>query len=163
MNALSRNSQQALNRILLQSLTVGTISAAGLLTGWVPSLSLQSAGLVLDSAAYAQEISQDEITKYARAVLAIEPRRREVYDEIKGMVGTVPPIVCNETRKINTLPGNIRGIIAVNYCDYAKKIIEGNGLSVSRFNQITLNLQADPTLKQRIQAELIRLQQGTSR
>ena len=157
MNTLLNNPQLRLSRILSQSLIVGAISAAGLLTGVVPGLYGQST-LVFGSAAQAQEISNEEIANYARAVLAIEPRRLEAVKEIKGMVGSVPPVVCNETRSINRLRGDVRGV-AVNYCDFAKKIIETNGLTVPRFNAITLSQQADPALKQRIQAELLRLQQ----
>ncbi|MCU0543381.1 MAG: DUF4168 domain-containing protein [Oscillatoriaceae cyanobacterium Prado104] len=67
--------------------------------------------------------------------------------------------MCNETREINRLSGNVRGI-AVNYCQQAKKIIESNGLTVARFNQLTLLQQANPAVKQRIQAELLRQQQA---
>ncbi|TAF58815.1 MAG: DUF4168 domain-containing protein [Oscillatoriales cyanobacterium] len=89
-----------------------------------------------------------------------EPRREEAMKEIKGMAGgSVPRIVCNETQGINSLSGGMRGV-AVNYCQQAKKIIETNGLTVSRFNQLTLLQQRDPAVKQRIQAELLRLQQA---
>ena len=159
MNTLLNSPQLSLSRILSHSLIVGAISAAGLLTGVVPGLSGQSPTLVFGSAAQAQEISNEEIANYARAVLAIEPRRLEAVKEIKGMVGSVPPVVCNETRSINRLRGDVRGV-AVNYCDFARKIIESNKLTVSRFNAITLSQQADPVLKQRIQAELLRLQQS---
>ena len=158
MNVLLNRPQLSLSRIISQSLMVGTIACAGLLTGVVPGLSGQSPSLVFGSAAQAQEISNEEIANYARAVLSIEPRRLQAVKEIKGMVGSVPPVVCNETRNINRLRGDVRGV-AVNYCDFAKKIIETNGLTVARFNAITLSQQADPALKQRIQAELLRLQQ----
>lgn len=162
MKTLLNSSQVRWNRVLCQSLTVGVLSAAGIVTGWMPGWSNHSATLVLSTTAQAQEISNDEITKYARAVLAMEPRRQAAYDEIKGLAGSVPPVICNETKSINTLPGTIR-VIAVNYCDQAKKIIESNGLTVNRFNAITLSQQADPALKQRIKAELLRLQQPASR
>ena len=146
--------------MLRQSLLLGIISAAALATGWAPGLYGQSPSLVFGAAAQAQEISNQEITSYARSVLGIEPGRLEAYKEIKGMAGgSVPRIVCNETQEINRLSGGIRGV-AVNYCDQAKKIIESNGLKVSRFNEITLQQQRDPAVKQRIQAELLRLQQA---
>lgn len=159
MNALLNSPQLSLGRRISHSLMVGTIACVGLLTGIVPGLSGQSPTLVFGSAAQAQEISNEEIANYARAVLSIEPRRLEAVKEIKGMVGSVPPVVCNETRNINRLRGDVRGV-AVNYCGFAKKIIESNGLTVARFNAITLSQQADPALKQRIQAELLRLQQS---
>ncbi|MEG5209559.1 DUF4168 domain-containing protein [Microcoleus sp. ARI1-A1] len=145
--------------MLRQSVFAGILSGAALAFGWAPGLYGQSPSLVFGAAAQAQEISNTEITNYARAVLAIEPRRVEAYKEIKGMAGgSVPRVVCNETQEINRLSGNLRGV-AVNYCDQAKKIIESNGLTVSRFNQLTLLQQANPAVKQRIQAELLRLQQ----
>ncbi|MEO9123200.1 MAG: DUF4168 domain-containing protein [Microcoleus sp.] len=160
MNTLTNNSKFRLNRMLRQSLFAGIISAAALASGWAPGLYGQSSSLVFGAAAQAQDISNQEITSYARAVLAIEPRRVEAYNEIKGMAGgSVPRVVCNETQEINRLSGGVRGI-AVNYCQQAKKVIETNGLTVSRFNQLTLQQQRDPEVKQRIQAELLRLQQS---
>ena len=145
--------------MLRQSLFAGIISAAASAFGGVPGLYGQSPSLVFGASAQAQEISNQEITNYARAVLAIEPRRVEAYNEIKGMAGgSVPRVVCNETQEINRLSGSVRGI-AVNYCQQAKKVIETNGLTVNRFNQLTLLQQANPAVKQRIQAELLRLQQ----
>ena len=147
--------------MLRQSLFAGIISAAALASGWAPGLYGQSSpSLVFVAAAQAQDMSNEEITSYARSVLAIEPRRDRAYNEIKGLVGgSVPRVVCNETKEINRLSGNVRGI-AVNYCQEAKRIIETNGLTVSRFNQLTLLQQANPAVKQRIQAELLRLQQA---
>ena len=160
MNTSTNNSKFRLNRMLRQSLFAGIISAGALAFGGAPGLYGQSPGLVFGASAQAQEISNQEITNYARAVLAIEPRRVEAYNEIKGMAGgSVPRVVCNETQEINRLSGGVRGI-AVNYCQQAKKVIETNNLTVSRFNQLTLLQQANPAVKQRIQAELLRLQQA---
>jgi len=160
MNTSLNTSKFCLNRMLRQSLFAGIISAAALASGWAPGLYTKSPNLVFGAAAQAQEISSEEITSYARAVLAIEPRRVEAYNEIKGMAGgSVPRVVCNETQEINRLSGGVRGI-AVNYCQQAKKVIETNGLTVSRFNQLTRLQQTNPAVKQRIQAELLRLQQA---
>ncbi|MEG4322817.1 MULTISPECIES: DUF4168 domain-containing protein [unclassified Microcoleus] len=159
MNTSLNTSKFRLNRMLRQSLLLGIISAAALASGWAPDLYAKSPSLVFGAAAQAQEISNAEITSYARSVLGIEPRREEAMKEIKGMAGgSVPRIVCNETQGINSLSGGMRGV-AVNYCQQAKKIIETNGLTVSRFNQLTLLQQANPAIKQQIQAELLRLQQ----
>ncbi|WP_373535519.1 DUF4168 domain-containing protein [Microcoleus sp.] len=160
MNTLTNNSKFRLNLMLRQSLFSVIISAAALATGWAPGLYGQSPNLVFGSAAQAQAISNTEITNYARAVLSIEPRRVQAYQEIKGMAGgSVPRVVCNETQEINRLSGGVRGV-AVNYCDQAKKIIESNNLTVRRFNELTLLQQANPAVKQQIQAELLRLQQA---
>ena len=160
MNTSLNTSKLRSNRMLRQSLFAGIISAAALAGGWAPGLYGQSPGLVFGASAQAQEISNEEITSYARSVLAIEPKRLGASKEIKGLAGgSVPRVVCNETQEINRLSGNVRGIV-VNYCQQAKKIIETNGLTVSRFNQLTLLQQANPAIKQRIQAELLRLQQA---
>jgi hypothetical protein len=162
MNTVLKTSQLRFNRILRQSLLAGILSTAALASGWAPGWYANSPVPVFGAAAraQAQEPTNEEITNYARSVLAIEPRRVEVYNEIKGIVGgSVPRVVCNETREINRLSGNVRGI-AVNYCQQAKKIIESNGLTVARFNQLTLLQQANPAVKQRIQAELLRQQQA---
>ncbi|MGB8688531.1 MAG: DUF4168 domain-containing protein [Microcoleus sp.] len=159
MNTLLNTSKIRLNRTLRQSLLASIISAAALASGWAPGLYGQSPIPVFGAAAQAQEISAQEITSYARSVLAIEPKRLGASNEIKGIAGgSVPRVVCNETSQINRLSGNVRGIV-VNYCDQAKKIIESNGLTVAGFNKITLLQQAAPAVKARIQAELLRLQQ----
>ena len=90
--------------------------------------------------------------------------RRGVYQEVQNEYqkqspgGEIPPIICNEKKTVNTLPQNIQ-VIAVNYCDQAKKFIESNDLTVSQFNQITMTQKIDPILREKIQAELIRIQE----
>lgn len=169
MNALAGIIQKPLKpsrgSILSKSLIVAALSAAGLLSGWTPEFSVKSSSLVFSGAAYAQEqFSAEEISSYARAVLQIEGLRVQSYQEIKQEVqknnseGTVPPIVCNETSNLNSLDRGIRAI-AVNYCSLAKKYIEGNDLTVSRFNEITIAQKNDPTFRERITQELIRIQQ----
>lgn len=150
-----------LKLIIGRSLLISSITSLGLLTGLAPSISrVQSSGLSWENTAQAQDFSDQEVTDYARAVLAMEPRRKEAYEEIKGISGgSVPPVVCSETRGINDLNRNIR-TIAVNYCDQAKKIIESHNLTVARFNAITLAQKGNPAIKARIQAELVRLQQA---
>ena len=123
-----------------------------------------------DIPVYAQEsfidegVTAEEITQYANSVLQIEKLRVGVYREIQNEFqkqtpgGAVPPIICNEKSSVNTLPKNIQ-LIAVNYCNRAKKIIEGNNLTVSRFNVITQLQRKDETWRERIKAELIRIQE----
>lgn len=169
MNALARISEKSLkpslNRILSQSLIVAALSATGLLAGWVPEFPGTSPSLAFSGAAYAQEqFSGEEISRYARAVLQIEGLRVQSYQEIKQEVqknnseAAVPPIVCNETSNINSLDRSIRAI-AVNYCSLATKFIEGNNLTVSRFNEITVAQKEDSAFQERIKQELIRIQQ----
>ncbi|WP_250121984.1 DUF4168 domain-containing protein [Chroococcidiopsis sp. CCMEE 29] len=146
-----------LNRMLSRSLVVGAIATASWLSGLAPDLSGHSRVLDFNSAAYAQQVSEPEVTNYARAVLGIEPVRQEAYDEIKKILGSdnVPSINCYES--LDALPNNARKI-ADNYCKRSKAIVERNGLSRDRFNEITTNLQNDPNLKTRVQDALIRIQ-----
>ena len=47
----------------------------------------------------------------------------------------------------------------MNYCNQAKKIIDSNDMTVTLFNQITIAQKMNQTLRERIQEELLRLQQ----
>ena len=128
------------------------------LSGLAPDLSGRSI-LIFSSRAYAQAVSNIEVTNYAQAVLAMEPVRQESYDEIKKIIGSseVPSIVCHKPASLDALPGNARNI-AVNYCNRSKNIVESNGLTIARFNEITVSLQKEPDLKTRIHNELVRIQ-----
>mgnify|MGYP005840353499 CR=1 FL=1 len=150
-----------LSSILCRSLLIGTLSATGLLGGGVPGLFLNQGQLTLDwgTAAMAQEFTSEEITNYAKAVLALEARRLNAMQEIQKIVGDVPRIVCNDSNSIRTLPGNAPRI-AVDYCAQAKRIIEQNNLTVAEFNGMTRRQQANVSFRQRIQAEMLRLREA---
>ncbi|MBE9181349.1 DUF4168 domain-containing protein [Oculatella sp. LEGE 06141] len=150
---------------LPRSFTIGILSVAGLLFGGVPTLQPQASTLVFSDTASAQTvaITTEEVRNYARSVLAIEPIRQTAYDEIKRISGSnqVPAIACHRPDSLTSLGRDIRRI-AVQYCNQAIGIVEGNALTITRFNTITTNLQSSPELATQIQDELIRLQQGTS-
>jgi hypothetical protein len=57
---------------------------------------------------------------------------------------------------LNDLPGNVRQI-AVNYCNQAISIVEGNGLTITRFNEIRVAQDADASLLNRIQQTIMEL------
>ncbi|MDJ0516822.1 MAG: DUF4168 domain-containing protein [Okeania sp. SIO2F4] len=172
IKALVCNIQLCPQRLISRSLFVVTLSTLGLMMGIIPRVSNPSLNPIFDTPAYAQEsftdqaVTAEEITKYAVSVLQIENLRIGVYREIQNEFqkqspgGSVPPIICNQKSSVNTLPQNIQ-VIAVSYCNQAKKIIEGNDLTVSRFNRITMTQKTDPTLREKIQTELIRIQQQT--
>lgn len=147
---------------LAASLVVGVFTTMGL-SGLAPDLSGRSGVFVFISAAYAQAVSATEVTNYAQAVLAMEPVRQESYDEITKIIGSsdVPSIVCHKPESLNALPSNAQNI-AVNYCNRSKAIVESNGLTISRFNAITVNMQNDPDLKTRIHNELVRIQNSSA-
>jgi Domain of unknown function (DUF4168) len=147
--------------LLARSLMVGVGAAASLCLGLVPSFQSSSgvsfaSGLSFDSAAYAQAISDSDVQSYARSVLAIEPLRQSAYEEIKGISGSVPSIECHRPSSLNDLPGNVRQI-AANYCNQAISIVEGNGLTISRFNEIRVAQDADTSLLNRIQQAIMEL------
>jgi hypothetical protein len=58
---------------------------------------------------------------------------------------------------MNGLPPKVQNI-AVTYCEDSKKIVEKNGLSIDRFNKITVELQNNNNLKREVYNTLIRLQ-----
>jgi hypothetical protein len=146
---------------LSQSLVVGTFAAIGLLSGLIPGLSKGSPTLVFSTAAYAQDVNADEVTRYAQAVLAIEQIRQTAYSEIKKIIGSdVPEIACNRPASIRALPSEAQGL-AQSYCKQSSAIVANyfpSGKN-ARFNEITGLMQSNASLRARIKSELVRLQQ----
>ncbi len=105
-------------------------------------------------------INEVELLKFARTILAMEPDRQEAFDDIKKIIGSseVPKIVCNDSNSFNALPGKAKDI-AVNYCKRSQKIVEENGLSVDRFNKITVEVQSNEGLQKKVSEQLMRLQE----
>ncbi len=158
---------------------MGAISAIGLLGGFLPSLSPGSHSIEFMAPAAAQssrppvlnaDVSDTEVTNYAKAVLAIEPLRQQAYNDVKQIMGArdVPPITCFRQGSMRQLPETARPIVE-RYCNRSKEIIEqyfGNTRSNrQRYNDITIAIAKDkdgnvpnPQLQQRIENELIRLQ-----
>lgn len=106
-------------------------------------------------------INSADVDRYARSILALEPARQRAFNEIKKIVGSsdVPKILCNDANSFNALPRNARRV-AVEYCNQSQKIVEGNGLTIDRFNLITIELQNNDSLKERIYNTLLRLQKN---
>ena len=144
MNLYSR---PYLNQFLCQSLLVGALAAIGLLSGLTPGLSKDSHTLVFSSSAYAQAVSDDELSRYVRASMKIERLRLSVYDEIKKINGgNVPEISSCSSQG---LPGNIAPIWQ-RFCAQSERVIQGEGFSNSRYNAITKKRQEDPDLEIRV-------------
>lgn len=111
-----------------------------------------------NAAAQGQNISNEDITNFADAVLQMEPSRQQAYDKIKQIIGTPPPnIPCNDLNSLSNLPEEAR-TIAEDYCRICKEIVEDSGLTVDGFNAIMSNLEADPNLEKRIQDAMLQLQ-----
>ncbi|MUG95227.1 DUF4168 domain-containing protein [Scytonema sp. UIC 10036] len=141
-------------RILSQSVFVGVIATT----------SLVSSVWLINSNAYAQNpptVSSNEIISYAKTMLTMEPLRQQAFDEIKKMIGSkeVPQIVCNDKNSFNSLPNKAKDI-AVNYCQRYQKVVEDNGMTIERFNRITLEVQNSEDLKRQIYNTLLRLQKN---
>ena len=140
------------NKILL----VASLATGSILFGIVPTVSGTSR-LSFQTAAYAQ--SAEEVTNFARAVLAMEPLRQAAYDDIKRIIGSsqVPNINCSQPSSFSSLPGNARQI-AVNYCNKSREFVRANRLTIERFNEIANQAQSNAELTRRIQNAMIELQ-----
>ncbi|AFY34559.1 DUF4168 domain-containing protein [Calothrix sp. PCC 7507] len=129
--------------------------------GAIASVSVVTSVLVISTKTNAQTpaVNNTEVNSYAQAVLAMEPARQKAFEEIKKLIGgrEIPKIVCNDSNSINGLSSQAKDI-AVNYCNRSQKIVEDNGLSIDRFNKITVELQNNNDLKQQVLNRLIHLQ-----
>lgn len=143
----------SLKTMLSRNLFFGVLTTASLVAG---TLTFHS-----QSEAQIPPVNNSEITSYAQAVLAMEPSRQQAFEEIKKLIGggEVPQIVCNDPNSMNSLPRKARDI-AINYCNRSQKIVEDNGLTISRFNGITIEIQNNNNLKRQVYNTLIRLQKS---
>lgn len=151
-------------------LAIATLSATGVLLGWAPNFSTGSLtpqweqaahALWFDAGAKQTNISDADIRNYARAVLSIESRRQAAFRAMQQVLPNrqVPNIRCDERSSLNGLPREARQI-AVDYCTESQQVVEDLGLTIDQFNRITAAQQNDGSLAERIQQELIRLQQN---
>lgn len=155
---IANNSRLTLKTMLWRSLLAGAISALGVLAGVTPNLGERSL-FIESNCAYAQSIiSDEEIANYAQSVLEIEPLRQQLYNEIKKLVGTPPPVVCNDPSTSDLLTGVARDI-ADSYCEESKGIVEKNELTIRRFNEITETMESNPDIQLRIVQEIMRKQE----
>jgi hypothetical protein len=127
------------------------------LFGAIASVGLASSAFAFTSQVDAQ--TPAEIRNYAKSVLAMEPERRQAFEEIKKLIGgrEIPQIVCSDSNSLSGLPNKARDI-AVNYCNRSQKIVEQNGLSIDNFNKITRDLQGNEKLKTDVYNTLLDLQ-----
>ncbi|MGB3656072.1 MAG: DUF4168 domain-containing protein [Rivularia sp. (in: cyanobacteria)] len=139
-------------RMLSKSFLVGTLATLGFFAS--------STVLGLKADAQTPSIDNNEIVKYSRALLTIEQSRLQAFDEIKKISGggQIPAIACNEPKTISALSTKKARDIATNYCQRSQTIVKDSGLSIEQFNNITLKLRNDASLKTQIHNTLIRLQ-----
>lgn len=107
-------------------------------------------------------VSNDEVNRYAKTVRAIEASRQATVAEITRLTQSdqMPDVACDQPSTVQKLPDNLQAIV-VSYCKQAKQVGETNGFTMSRFNAITANLETNPELAKRIQAELTSLRLPT--
>jgi hypothetical protein len=161
---------RSLCRLLLAGTVFLTVSGLGVTlrpsprTGWQPTLELAAA-----EAQTADDFSQDEVLSYARSVLEMDGYRSQAYTEIKNLLMganydvSQVDLACPNTRSLNQVPRQVRNEvrnIVVGYCEKAREIVEANGLSVQRFNEMSAAHTSDSVLTERIYNALIQLQQA---
>ena len=148
------HSTNQLQRMLSQPLVFTTIATA--------SLILATFGFNSQVVAQTLNVNNTEVTNYAKAVLGMEPVRQQAFEEIKKLIGSkdIPQVICNDSTSVNALPGKAKDI-AVNYCNHSQKIVEDSGLTVERFNKITLEIQNNNNLKRQLYNTLLRLQKAS--
>jgi len=129
------------------------------LFGAIAFLGLASSAFALSSQVDAQ--TPTEIRNYAKAVLAMEPERRQAFEEIKKLIGgrEVPKIICYDSNSFSSLPNKAQDI-ARNYCKRSEKIVEQNGISFDVFNKISREWQTNEKLKAEIYNTLLDLQKN---
>lgn len=146
--------------------------ATGVVSGWLgviglPATSIAQLPLTQQAAIAQSDISNEEITQYARAALAIDQYRNSAYTEIKDILLTVQmdiseiDVRCTDTQDLSKVPGSVRRDvreILTRYCNQSNTAVEDAGLTSRRFNQITDAHNSNETVYERIQQELLRLQ-----
>ena len=147
--------------------------ATGVISGWLGIVGLSPSifpgSPLTTQAAIAQiNISNEEITQYARAVLKIDQYRNDAYTKIKNILLTVDlnisemSVSCSDAQNLSNVPRPVRREvreILTSYCNQSHDAVEETGLTPRRFNEITAAHEADQTVFERIQQELLRLQQ----
>lgn len=163
-NSRHRPSTERIHQFLLASVIV---LGAGL-SGVTVQLSEQSLALGFASAQAQAQITDAEVMSYASSVLEMEGPRVQALNQIRSLLEQVNYDIsqvdmnCRDLSSFNRIPRQVRNEareVAVNYCNQARTIAEGNGLPSRRFNLITEAHQSDPGLADRIRTALIQLQQ----
>lgn len=128
------------------------LSLSAVTMGIVPEY--RQGSVIIESQAMAQNVSDEDLKKYAQAAIAIENLRQTTYSNIESVIGkSSGQMSCNQRQSFSQLPENARKM-AIEYCDQSEVIVQNNGLTINRFNQITQQVKQDPSLKQRLQSIL---------
>jgi hypothetical protein len=151
-----------LKQFFARSFVTVALASTGLLWGIVPEFSVKTGNFSVNNAVLAQnaDFTNEQVTRFARAILSMEPLRQETYNAIKQRIGSgdVPNIVCTQPNSLRGLSREAREI-AIAYCERSKAIVESNNLTSQEFNAMTQAASSNPAFKTRVQNELIKLQQ----
>jgi capsule polysaccharide export protein KpsE/RkpR len=149
---LTKNVSRTLTQIGLTT----TLALSTIAIGLIPEFSQDFSRLNWNNQAVAQAITNEEINKYAQAVLDIESLRQQAFRDIEKIMGknVVDNISCDQPASFNRLNRDAR-TIAQNYCQSSQKIVENTGLTSRKFNEITKSAQGNPDLQRRIQNAMI--------
>lgn len=146
----------------LVSLTVGLLTAGGTLIDGSRQGTRSSAVALAQTAVSAAEIDQ-----YANAILQMEPARSEAYTQIANLLLAANldlnqvDIGCAQSN-LTAAPRALRQEVdelRVGYCNQARDIVDQNGLTAQRFNEITTAHREDAAVVDLIRQSLTRLQQ----
>lgn len=145
------NSWQKIKISSPQILLVMGLSALGVLTGVTPQYDSLNHQLTRDNQVLAQNISNDELQRYARAAVEIERLRQTTFAKVEGIVGKGQSnqLACHQQESISQLPTNARTMVT-DYCQTSEGIVRKNGLSIHQFNQITQQVRESDELKNRL-------------
>jgi hypothetical protein len=144
------NIRSPLLRFAILTGVVGSFFYGSLCLAPQPFLRKMSAAVVLTQAA----ISESKVSRYARAVLEIEPIRLKYVKQAKELLkGNLPKKLC--------LPGYVPpGLekICSNYLSESKAVIERHQLTMDEFNDITTQASIDKELNNLIQKHMLERQ-----
>jgi len=144
----------SINRSLTHLMAASTIAVLSILIGLTPR-SFSSRNYFLF--AYAQNISESQINKYAQALLNIELERQKAFHTIKSILGKNPSnIVCNQPATFSALAPAAQKV-AVGYCGNSKKYVENSGLTIAQFNEITQQVRTNQVLQKNIGQAMLKL------
>lgn len=132
--------------------------------GCIGLLACLSLAAIKVPAAQAQaNISDDEVNRYAKAVLAIEGKRRQIYADAKGLpewgnisqqAATKGVNVCDLSQ--TELPGNIYSLCQQLF-KASQTEVSRYGFDNTTFNRITQAQKRDRQLQQRIQTQMVQI------
>lgn len=147
------------NRILIRLLTSSILTAIAILGGFAPELSWRTPSfLAISFSAYAQDVSTEEVIKYARASLEVELLRQQIYQRIKKITNEPPTnIACDRPDSYLHQPGEVRAIV-VKYCHDSRQIVLNHSLSIARYNELKNNYDRGGDFFDRVQNALIEMQ-----